>query len=619
MKLEFIEARDLPDAWFQCVYRLLETGREYTIERGSYEGQKRLEFDYATIQIKYPGVRPLLPDIPPALGIPNPVADGYLEEYLPYLMTSAKEPGEDYTYGERLAGDGCSPDQIQKVIDMYKNDGYGTNQACMSISQPSDINLKDPPCILPESYIITAGGVKYAKDVNVGESVLSHDGKFHRVKKVFKRFYNGTIYKLSKYSNFCTYVTTNHPIWGINNVKTCPYDKDVVYKLTCESNCAKQESVYEQQGKNCPKLYNDYKLDWTDIQNCSNFYVPSVIIHKDLNYNDDFLADKFRLYGYFLADGNLLKPDKRDEGLTFAINKHDLYIISDIEHIFNKVYNKKVTKYYNNNLCRLYVYSKELCKEFKQMFYDVPKNFDKGKGNGKYTCYYKVFPVEFLRLPAEIQKELLLGLSSGDGHLTKDGDTSIYVTSEKLAVLLIAMLNSLYPTHSGYIRKCYGQSIIDGRHIISRKNGYVFIYRDSNSTYNRQILNYKNNSNKYNCRKLNIEKSINYSGYVYNFEIDKSQSYIVDGYLPAHNCLRSIDTRIKDGKLHFMVYFRSWDLWNGFPANLGAIQLLKEYMAGSIGVEDGQIIASSKGLHLYDYVWELARLRTFRQEVQCST
>ena len=33
---------------------MLETGREYTIDRGSYKGQKRLEFDHVTIQIKYP-------------------------------------------------------------------------------------------------------------------------------------------------------------------------------------------------------------------------------------------------------------------------------------------------------------------------------------------------------------------------------------------------------------------------------------------------------------------------------------------------------------------------------------------------------------------------------------
>jgi thymidylate synthase len=81
-------------------------------------------------------------------------------------------------------------------------------------------------------------------------------------------------------------------------------------------------------------------------------------------------------------------------------------------------------------------------------------------------------------------------------------------------------------------------------------------------------------------------------------------------YLNDPPCLRGIDTRIKDDKLHFIIYFRSWDLWNGFPANLGAIQLMKEYMASSIGVADGEIIASSKGLHLYDYVWELAKLRT---------
>jgi thymidylate synthase len=75
-------------------------------------------------------------------------------------------------------------------------------------------------------------------------------------------------------------------------------------------------------------------------------------------------------------------------------------------------------------------------------------------------------------------------------------------------------------------------------------------------------------------------------------------------------CLRGIDTRIRDNRLHFFVYFRSWDLWSGFPANLGALQKLKEWMASEIGVEDGQIIALSKGLHLYDHCFKYAELRT---------
>ena len=79
-------------------------------------------------------------------------------------------------------------------------------------------------------------------------------------------------------------------------------------------------------------------------------------------------------------------------------------------------------------------------------------------------------------------------------------------------------------------------------------------------------------------------------------------------YLSDPPCLRGIDTRVIDETLHFIVYFRSWDLWAGFPSNLAAIQLLKEYMSSEIGVKDGELIASSKGLHLYEYTWDLARV-----------
>ena len=141
LQLRFIDARDLPDAWFQSVYAILDYGHTYTIDRGSYEGQQRLEFDYITVRIRYPGVRPLLPDIPPALGIPNPVADGYLDSYLPYLMTDCTQPGEQYTYGQYLEK------QIEEVIKMYKHDGHGTNQAYMTVGEPKTITYTDPPCL----------------------------------------------------------------------------------------------------------------------------------------------------------------------------------------------------------------------------------------------------------------------------------------------------------------------------------------------------------------------------------------------------------------------------------------------------------------------------------------
>jgi len=154
MNLEFINATTLPDAWFQCVYRILDVGNKYVIDRGSYEGQQRLEFDYITVHIKHPGAKPLLPEIPIQLGIPNPVEEGYLEGYLPYLMTSIKQSNEEYTYGERISGwvtrkygDTYEVNQIDEVIRMYKRDGFNTNQACMEIGIPTDIESNDPPCL----------------------------------------------------------------------------------------------------------------------------------------------------------------------------------------------------------------------------------------------------------------------------------------------------------------------------------------------------------------------------------------------------------------------------------------------------------------------------------------
>jgi thymidylate synthase len=159
MKPVYMEARDLSDAWFQCIYRIFEDEgiHEYIIDRGSFEGNKRREFDLAMVHITYPGTRPIIPDIPTELGIPAPTSMEYVEEYLQYLMTDKKAENELYTYGERLTNPkvlidgkeyplGVNP--IQEVIDIYKKGkGGGTNQAIMEIGAPQDIIIEDPPCL----------------------------------------------------------------------------------------------------------------------------------------------------------------------------------------------------------------------------------------------------------------------------------------------------------------------------------------------------------------------------------------------------------------------------------------------------------------------------------------
>lgn len=85
-----------------------------------------------------------------------------------------------------------------------------------------------------------------------------------------------------------------------------------------------------------------------------------------------------------------------------------------------------------------------------------------------------------------------------------------------------------------------------------------------------------------------------------------------DYYLVDPPCLRHIDLRVKEGKLIFYPYFRSWDAYSGLPANLAALAVLQKYMADEIEIEMGPMIASSKGLHIYSYAEELAKLRTYK-------
>jgi thymidylate synthase len=163
LKPVFIEAFDLDDAWFQCLSSILDNGVIYEITRGSYQGQRRLEFDFVCVHVKKPGHQ-IIPIIPEGMSIPSPTDMDYIQGYLSYLLTGAKTDTEDYTYGERLVDakvrikesiDGkemvkeipLKVNQVEEVIKMYKTQGHGTNQATMEIGMPSDIYLVDPPCL----------------------------------------------------------------------------------------------------------------------------------------------------------------------------------------------------------------------------------------------------------------------------------------------------------------------------------------------------------------------------------------------------------------------------------------------------------------------------------------
>lgn len=143
-----IDATTIPDAWFQLLYSILVNPSNVTVnrtkvEKGSFVGSTRIEFGFALSTISHPYSEPwdsMLPRMPEWMNVPSPVENGYIEQYMEYLMTGTIREGESYTYGERIVP------QIADVIEMLR-DTPGTNHAIIQIGREDDLTIDDPPCL----------------------------------------------------------------------------------------------------------------------------------------------------------------------------------------------------------------------------------------------------------------------------------------------------------------------------------------------------------------------------------------------------------------------------------------------------------------------------------------
>jgi hypothetical protein len=165
-KAIYIEGTTIDDTWFQLLYNIKKFGKEYLITSGSFEGHTRLEFDNITAIIKYPNRRPLAVKLPESSPLPPPTTEDDINDYFAnYLMDGNLTPEEHYRYSSWIVGDNknCHHNQVQWVIDHFREYGFGTNHCTINIGN-SDSNLEyDKPykkCLNCNNNILYKGYVK---------------------------------------------------------------------------------------------------------------------------------------------------------------------------------------------------------------------------------------------------------------------------------------------------------------------------------------------------------------------------------------------------------------------------------------------------------------------------
>lgn len=145
-----IESHNLEELWFLACRYCASNGHDYLIEHGSFAKGKTKRRQVDTLVLKLTDTNTNL-TVYGSGGIPVATEENTLEYFAKYLLGTSVEKNEQYTYGERIGY------YIPTAIEILREATNG-NQACLSVSMPSDILLDDPPCLRSIAWKVQADG-----------------------------------------------------------------------------------------------------------------------------------------------------------------------------------------------------------------------------------------------------------------------------------------------------------------------------------------------------------------------------------------------------------------------------------------------------------------------------
>jgi len=425
-----------------------------------------------------------------------------------------------------------------------------------------------PFCFVGGTLVRTENGYKPIEDIKIGEKVLSSDGFYHNVLRVFERQYDGMLQSItSSIGANPILATLEHPFMamrGSHNMEmSCGPNSgckafiargDGVGKSTPsrlpsgkwwaraqlkgQPRISLGSFITEKEAEQAIYQYKKdgvipgHMLDWDDAKNISKgdwlvakwsdeisdidmieipveFRKNTKLGEKRLGPNQFIVDEEFLwVVGMYLAEGS---NNKRS--ISFSLHVKETNFSDRLVAYFNKQgYHPAVYKSAKTNGMVVEVHSTTLAKWF-------PKWLGK-------LCNNKHIPEELMTLPNNKSWAIINGIYDGDGTKREHG---IGQTSEILALQLVELLHRVGErplligsdspklTEKGNKRKrCY--YVNWGEDTLTNHN------RKGRWDYNGHLLS--------TVRKSEQTK---YIGKVYNLEVEGDHTYVVQGVV-THNC-----------------------------------------------------------------------------------
>lgn len=386
--------------------------------------------------------------------------------------------------------------------------------------------LGNPACLLPEEMVFLNEGFNEIKKANKSDLVISHDASKNKIIGKFLRNYNGEIIKFKNQLGEVS-LTPEHLVYAISVPKGDKYKRHIGKRNLVPAwyhaeHLKKGDIVlypFSKKEEDIRHLQIDVKkLKWD---------FKSKNIPKEVPLNSDLL----RLFGYFVAEGNIQdRPSKTY--ISFALHIKEKEIVEDIKKISKRLFgiDVKIKERPKTKGVIVFIYNAQLARWFKKLF-----------GNGS---EYKKFPEFILNLPIKKQRSLIEGLWKGDGYsnLNRDGPRAEYVTisyqlSQQIKILLLRqnIIPSIYRERekkSKWANHKKAYRIHVGQRDSLKKLCSILKIKYFPKSYESVQSWVEGNFLYTPITKLEKE---NYNGKVYNLEVENTHSFVSEAFC-LHNC-----------------------------------------------------------------------------------
>lgn len=301
-------------------------------------------------------------------------------------------------------------------------------------------------CLTGDSIINTPTGGKSIKDIEIGDLVLSHTGRWQKVTNKQVRMSSDDIYELVTYGRTTRLkITGNHPVLtNLGWVKVDELDP-TKHLVATNLNAEYEENLFtidlskhcpydwfeNEKGELCRPVYGKKLLKRLRMENSTT---TNLEIEESPHYAMKYYSQPKRLVhvdeelawalGLWFAEGSRsIDQNKQPNGLRITLGLHErpiaerwLAIMEEKFGIKGGIYETKRESSWINVNVQSKAVSTWFCEEF-------------GVG-----CKKKELPLWVLNLPKSQAKCFLDGFYLGDGHIDKNGNYSATISNPQLCL-----------------------------------------------------------------------------------------------------------------------------------------------------------------------------------------